>query len=191
MKQWLTGAFVLALFSCTNHTKIPSDIIPQDKMKEVFLDMMLADRYASFLSIKDSLQLKQETFTLYSQVFDIHHITEKEFKKSYLFYMGRPDLSIALFDSVASLGERKRNEYYAEKIKKDSIRLREDTLNIKNLLKRQKDSISAIKDSLALTTDSLYLHSLLRKRLDSTASGKAFKKRRDAASPRPVNSAKP
>lgn len=194
MKQWLTGAIVLALFSCTNHNKIPSGVIPPDKMKEVFLDMLQADRYASsFLSRnKDSLQLKQETFTLYREVFDIHRITEKEFKKSYLFYMGRPDLSIALFDSVSALGERRRNEYYEERMRNDSIKASRarDSVDVKNLPEQLEDSIAAVKDSFAIKKDSLLRQAFRKRRADSTLK-KLSGKQADTLGARSRNEIKP
>jgi hypothetical protein len=48
-------------------------------------------------------------------VFQLHHTTKEEFKKSYDFYLSRPDLSAKLFDSLAALANKDRSEIYKPK----------------------------------------------------------------------------
>ena len=91
-------------------------------MEKVLWDMMLADRYASQFLIRDSLKInvKEETFKMYDEVFQIHHISKDEFIKSYKYYLNRPDLNKVMFDSLAARGSRGRDSLYKKSHKKPS-----------------------------------------------------------------------
>lgn len=108
----LIGCLLLA--GCGNKAKIPDDVIPRKEMESVLWDMILADRYAAQYIMKDSAKLdtKKETFKVYDQVFQVHKITRDQFIKSYKFYLGRPDISKVMFDSLASRGNRNREESF-------------------------------------------------------------------------------
>lgn len=116
MKQLFATGLIIIIFlaaGCTNQYKIPSDIIPKDKMQQVLWDMILADRYATvFLSRDSAKNIKEETFTLYEQVFNIHKITRKDFVKSMKYYLERPDISQVMLDSLATKANRRRDEIY-------------------------------------------------------------------------------
>lgn len=99
----------LVFVGCTNPTKIPQDIIPKRKMENILWDIILAERYAGqYIQSDTSKILKTETFKLYDQVFQIHKITGDQFKKSYRYYLGRPDISKVMFDSIYARAERER-----------------------------------------------------------------------------------
>ena len=100
--------------SCKDSTKIPSGILPKDKMENLMWDMMLADRYSAQFLVKDSAtkDVKLETMKLYEQVFQLHHITREEFVKNYKYYLNRPDISKAMFDSLSARGTRNRDRIY-------------------------------------------------------------------------------
>jgi len=143
----------LAVVSCSDNTKVPADIIQPLKMKKVFWDMVQADRFASSFLIreKDTAKRTRETFELYEKVFRLNDISRDDFRKSYIFYMGRPDLTKMMFDSISTQGERKKMELQKATILKDSL---------ERLLKR----------GAAGSMDSLGLHgkdSLKQKSLDS------------------------
>ncbi|MET0245078.1 MAG: DUF4296 domain-containing protein, partial [Flavitalea sp.] len=111
---------IVCLFACVDRKKVPSDILPTDKMEAVIWDMVLADRFASQFVIRDTprVNLKDETFKLYSEVFAIHKVSREEFTKSYKFYMTRPDLSRVMFDSIYARANRKKEEAYRPKMDK-------------------------------------------------------------------------
>jgi len=106
--------FFAFLFSCTDKNSIPSNVIPRAKMENVLWDMIVADRYAYQVLIKDSLKLNvnQKTQELYSQVLRIHRVKDEEFINSFKFYMSRPDLSRNMFDSLSAKANRLRAEVY-------------------------------------------------------------------------------
>jgi hypothetical protein len=105
---------MLLIISCTDRDKVPSGIIPRDKMEKVLWDMIQADQYAALYLVKDSahINVKMETLKLYEQVFQLNKVSRDEFKESYLYYLDRPDLTRPMFDSLLAEGNRLRADSY-------------------------------------------------------------------------------
>lgn len=129
---------LLAFAGCSRKDKIPSGVIPKKEMEAVLWDMIKADRFvASYIrSKKDSLMdKKKESATVYEKVFLIHDITKKEFIRSYKFYLGRPDITKVMFDSISARSERSRasilRDTYDGKpgLDRDSLIRSRDSLN--------------------------------------------------------------
>ena len=111
------GVLVAALWlaaGCGAKNRIPSGVLPREKMEGVLWDMIQADQYSSYLN-KDSthIDLKLERMRLYEQVFLLHGVSREQFRKSYDYYTAHPDLTQALFDSLQSKGSRLRSEAYS------------------------------------------------------------------------------
>lgn len=100
--------------ACTDKDKVPSGIIPKVEMEKILWDMIQADQYSMTYLIKDSahVNVKMETLKLYQQVFQLHKVSREEFRESYQYYLGRPDLTRPLFDSLLAKGNRLRQESY-------------------------------------------------------------------------------
>jgi len=60
--------------------------------------------------------LKMKTLKLYQQVFQLHQVTLEEFRKSYQYYMERPDVAKVMIDSVLARGNRLRADAYSHPI---------------------------------------------------------------------------
>lgn len=106
---------IVLMVGCSGKDKIPSGIIPRDKMEKILWDMMEADQYASIYLVKDSsarANEKIESLKLYQTVFQMNKVSRDEFRESYQFYLGRPDLTRSIFDSLLSRGNRLRMESY-------------------------------------------------------------------------------
>jgi hypothetical protein len=115
MKQLLViGLMFFFLFpACTNQYKVPSGIIPKEKMEKILWDMIVADRYVtSFLSKDTTLNLQEQALSMYEQVFTLNKITKDEFAKSMKFYLERPDISKVMLDSLSAKANRLREEMY-------------------------------------------------------------------------------
>lgn len=115
MKHLLTIGLMFFFFlpACTNQYKVPSDIMPKEKMEKVLWDMIMADRYATNVLSKDStINVREKTFTLYDQVFAINKISKEEFVKSMKYYLERPDISQVMLDSLSAKANRKREELF-------------------------------------------------------------------------------
>ena len=180
MRLWIFVLALVALASCTDHMKVPSDIIPRHKMELVFWDMIQADRYATNFLNKtgDSAAVKKSTFELYDQVFRIHGITEKDFKKSYLFYMSRPDIVYALFDSVVAHTDKRRKDIYSAVAKRDSARNKNknDSVKTKDLL-----NLKIKPGAFRNRRDSAIRAQLLNIRKDSANRAQEIIRRKDSA----------
>jgi len=120
MRYILVIVCLFISLACSNPEKVPKDIIPKEKMEKVLWDMMLADRYSSQFLVRDSakINVKEETFKLYDQVFQVHRISKDEFIKSYKYYLNRPDLNKVMFDSLSARGSRARDTLYKRSQKK-------------------------------------------------------------------------
>lgn len=106
----LCSVLLVVVVACTNTQRVPSDIYPKEKMEAILWDMLLADRYSAQYLLKDSLKInvRDTTFKLYDQVFQVHRTTKEEFLKSYKFYLSRPDITKVMLDSLAARSNRSR-----------------------------------------------------------------------------------
>lgn len=165
--KWLAGCvLVMIVAACTDHNKIPKDIIQRPKMEKVMWDMIQADRYvSSFIKTQmhDSPSVREEkAAVLYEQVFRLNKISRDEFLKSYKFYLGRPDISKIMFDSIAARADRQRNDIYRKFPNKSTILSRKDSLLRADSI-RKADSIEKI-DLAKPSTEELFADSVLDKK---------------------------
>jgi hypothetical protein len=113
----IAGLFLalLVLAGCSDKDKVPSGIIQKEKMESLVWDMIQADQYAAIYLAKDSnrINVKNEQLKLYQQVFQLHQVSRDEFRKSFQFYLDRPDITRGLFDSLLARGNRLRTEAYS------------------------------------------------------------------------------
>jgi uncharacterized membrane-anchored protein YjiN (DUF445 family) len=78
------------------------DIIAPEKMKSLLKDMVVAEEYANSKVQKDStLSVKDETIKLYTQVLELHQATRQKFLKSFDYYLSKPEIARAMFDSLS------------------------------------------------------------------------------------------
>ena len=114
--KWILILIVLtSLCSCTNKSKVPSDVIPKQKMELVLWDMIKADRFAVQYILRDSLVEDKETkrFETFELVFQVHDISSQEFIHSMKFYMSRPDLTKVLLDTISARANRSKAELFS------------------------------------------------------------------------------
>ena len=103
--------FLCVLFfsvSCSN--KIPKGIMPPEKMQAVVTDILIADVLNNERILKDTaLKLPVENASYFQKIFQLHHISKKEFDRSYTFYLKRPDLFRVISDSVNAVLNRRND----------------------------------------------------------------------------------
>jgi hypothetical protein len=105
--RWIV--FVLFLFSCNDHNKIPSEIIKPKEMQSILWDMIRADKMAEEKARRDSfLNLNHENLLLINQVLSIHKVKKSEFDRSLQFYQNNPDMLRSLLDSIKMQEARKK-----------------------------------------------------------------------------------
>lgn len=111
------SVLVLLLFlamACSNPSAIPHGVIKRNDMVKILWDMVLAERYADRFLKKSAAvpDVKMETFKMYAQIFQLHHTDKDTFIKSYKFYLNHPDISQAMFDSLAVYANKSRAEIF-------------------------------------------------------------------------------
>ena len=108
-------AILLLVVGCSDKDKVPSGIIPREKMEKILWDMVQADQYVAIYLLKDStrINVKMETLKLYQEVFRIHQVSREDFRKSFSYYQDHPELTRNVFDSLLARGNRLRTESYS------------------------------------------------------------------------------
>jgi hypothetical protein len=164
--RWIAGWLIILFVSgCTDNKKIPPGVIEQPRMEKILWDMMQADRYVAAFIVpnrKDDSALKKEkAAVLYEQVFQLNKISREDFLKSYKFYLGRPDLTKVMFDSIAARADRQRNDMYRASPKNSMLSRRDSLLRADSI--RRADSIEKV-DLAKPSTEELFADSVLDKK---------------------------
>lgn len=106
---FLISLIIIVITGCSNEKKIPSGILKGEKWEAVLFDVISAERFVQQFYRDSSLEGRQaKTMEYYNTIFEIHNITEEKFFESLEFYLSRPDISVDVFDSLSSYGERMR-----------------------------------------------------------------------------------
>lgn len=107
-RLYIICILLILITSCGKKNDTPKDIIPSSKMEVVLWDILRADMLAEENIKKDSTKkLNVESHRLNELVYQIHHISESDFKKSIAFYEERPELLRTIFDSLNAKQSRK------------------------------------------------------------------------------------
>ena len=108
MKIFFILLLISLLTSCGGgDANRPADVLPPKKMQVILWDMIKADELVSYQSgIDTSVNKKGESIKLYSQVLNIHKISEQEFKRSMEFYQKNPKELKVVLDSLRTISER-------------------------------------------------------------------------------------
>ena len=81
------------LFACGQADRVPGDVLPKEKMRDILLDMNFADVYGreqmDTVRIADSIR-EQNVKKYYVQILQIHGVSREEFMHSYRYYEGHP-----------------------------------------------------------------------------------------------------
>jgi hypothetical protein len=116
MRIFLAAIFLVFTLSCKEENDPPGDLIPSKKMETIIWQLIEADQYVINIIAKDSTKnLAAERVKLYSKVFELNSTNRAVFNNSYKYYMGRPDISKIMFDSIAVRASRQRNDAYRPK----------------------------------------------------------------------------
>lgn len=102
MRIFLITLPLLILTFCCDKKEKKTDILSQEKMREVMWDMIRADQYVTDYLARDSTRnKKEESVKLYEQIFHLHKITTAQFRASLAYYSSQPDLFRPIIDSLA------------------------------------------------------------------------------------------
>lgn len=80
----------------------PSDVLPQEKMREVMWDMMKAGEFmeAYILNRDTSIDKAAEAMAWNNKVYELHNITRAQFEKSYAYYKDHPAMMKQILDTL-------------------------------------------------------------------------------------------
>lgn len=100
--------------ACGQADKVPSNVLSKEKMRDVLLDMNIADAHSYDVSplnggpLPDSIrQLKVKEY--YRQILDLHKISVKEFMASYRYYESHPNRLKEVYDMMMAANTREKN----------------------------------------------------------------------------------
>lgn len=91
------------MFSCTDKNKIPSDILPRQKMEAVLWDMLRAGGFleAYVFSRDTAVDKVAESQKWYDKIYQLHGITKEQFKKSFAYYKDNLQALKPILDSLS------------------------------------------------------------------------------------------
>jgi hypothetical protein len=83
-------------------------------MQKILWDIIQADQFNIQFLKKDSakVNVKEETMKLYDEIFQIHHVSREQFKKSYQYYINHPEITKPMLDTLAARANLQRTEMY-------------------------------------------------------------------------------
>ena len=103
-RYFIIVLMISLLYSCSNKSEVPADIIQPDKMEKVLWDLMRADQYlGTYVFSRDTSKNKvTESLLYYQRIFKLHHVSKEQFDKSFRFYREHPVLFKAIMDSISA-----------------------------------------------------------------------------------------
>ena len=165
MRYLLTLMILICLAACKDPDARPAGVLPQDKMKLVMYDMMRTGEFLSgYVLYKDETVDKTgESMKWYNKVWQMHNITEDQFRQSYKWYREHPSQMEQVMDSVMVIPTPPNPEQPADTaFVKDSARRR--TLPPVNPGEMQR--------ARAMRIDSMRARGMFKGRQDSTRAPK-------------------
>lgn len=114
IRKIVIAVLLLGAVACGNADKVPSNILSKEKMRDILLDMNMADAYSYDISpmrgvpLPDSMrQIKVKEY--YRQILDLHHISVKEFMFSYRYYESHANRLKEVYDMMqASIAQDRK-----------------------------------------------------------------------------------
>ena len=103
----LLVVFLVICVSCNNGASVPDDVLPPDKMQSVLFDIFQADELVSYKASMDtSFNNIRSSVRLYKGIFQLHKISEDQFRKSFSYYESHPRLFRTIMDTLEKRSAR-------------------------------------------------------------------------------------
>jgi hypothetical protein len=96
---------LLFTIACGQADKVPDGVLSKENMRDVLIDMNLADVYSSEniaqggVPVPDSVR-QDKVKIYYTQILQLHKLTPKQFRESYAFYESHPDRMKEVYDMM-------------------------------------------------------------------------------------------
>ena len=115
MKKYFILVITIAFFACTNRSKVPEYVIPQQDMVDIFVDIHLMDGLMTANRIRQKM-IKKDSLNYYDIIFEKYGITQNDFDTSLQFY----SRNINKYDKIYEQVLNKLTEIEA-KLKEESL----------------------------------------------------------------------
>jgi hypothetical protein len=107
------GILLLAVASCSRSRKVPSDILPRERMGNILYDIGVAEGAMETTYYRDSSKNKDSLLrTHLDRVMRIHGTNRAEFVRSYAFYKKNPLIFKEVVDSLQARGQRNQQKMF-------------------------------------------------------------------------------
>ncbi len=108
---------MLVWASCQSEEEVPQEMIQPEQMKEVLIDLHLAEAW------KERRKMAEDTALIfiksqYEEIFKMHDITRPDFEQSLDYYERHPDFMDEIYQEVINEMSRREGELKAKKKKK-------------------------------------------------------------------------
>jgi Domain of unknown function (DUF4296) len=103
MRKCLLLLMIVLGFACNSKPDAPAKLLSRDKMEDILWDLMRADLFINnYMVIKDTaLDKKKQGIELYSQILELHKVSQEQFRESFLYYRSQPEELKILMDSLS------------------------------------------------------------------------------------------
>lgn len=147
MYRIIAVCLVLLITACGEADKVPKDVLSKEKMRDVLLDLNMADAYAGQsedggLVLSDSIRVSRLK-VYYRQILDLHKLTPEEFNHSYKYYEAHPNKFKSVYDMMMDKVTSEKSGMELEVRRKEYITNRHSLLPVNNnpLNSRDQDTI--------------------------------------------------
>jgi hypothetical protein len=137
MYRIIAVCLLLLMTACGEADRVPKDVLSKEKMRDVLLDMNMADSYSGLgddgvsLVVNDSVR-QQRVKTYYRQILDLHKLTPQEFNHSYEYYESHPDKFKAVYDLMMTKIATEKSNIELEVRRKEYLSNRHSLLPVNN-----------------------------------------------------------
>ena len=103
MRKCLLLLMIIFGVGCNSKPEAPAKLLSRDKMEDILWDLMRADLFINnYMVIKDTaLDKKKQGIELYSQILNLHKVTQEQFRESFQYYRSQPEELKILMDSLS------------------------------------------------------------------------------------------
>ena len=119
MNLRLITCFLIILilgFSCSKISKVPDDIIGQEKMGTILFEIAMSEGYLENYTFRDTTVNRDSFLTIeLDKVLAIHKVSQKEFLQAYKFYKSSPEIFKAMTDTIYNRSQRSPEKMYGKR----------------------------------------------------------------------------
>lgn len=111
----VVGLGLVILNSCSRSSRIPPDLLDQDRMSALLFDISMAEGHVENAYFRDSAKSRDSILKIeLDRVLLIHGVSQQVFLDSYRFYKSKPHLYKVMVDSLQARSQRDQQKMYLQ-----------------------------------------------------------------------------